>query len=406
MSLLLNSRILIPILAALSMLGALSIDAYLPALPAIASAFSVTAAAAQQTLAIYLFAFAFMTLFYGTLSDSFGRRSVILWAMGAYVLSSLGAGLATNLSTLLLFRFLQGLTAGAGNVIGRAVVGDLYQGSEAQRVIASISIVFGLAPAIAPILGGWLQSALGWRSIFGFIAFFSFILMLCSLRWLPETLAVEKRHPFHFKTLLLSYGKVISHRSFMFQALGIALSFTGVMLYVGSAPAFVLDILHLPVTHFGWLFIPLIGGMTIGSWVSGKWSHRFSGEKIIRIGYITMGLSALSNVFYTYFMQITLPWAVLPLMIYSFGMSIVMPTMTVQCLELFPERRGLAASLQTFIFMAVFAIASGVICPLLFGSAFKLAMGTAVGCALSLVSWSFGSQAAQEEMEAGATEKE
>jgi DHA1 family bicyclomycin/chloramphenicol resistance-like MFS transporter len=383
-------RSLIFVLAALSMLGALSIDAYLPALPSIAHGFSVSAPAVQQTLTAYLFAFAFMTLFYGTLSDSFGRRPVILISMALYVFSSLGAGLAPSLGWLLFFRFLQGLTAGAGGVVGRAIVGDLFTGAAAQRTMSYISVVFGLAPAIAPILGGWLQAAFGWRSIFGFIALFSFLLLLVCLQELPESLPREKRHPFHFRLIVANYWKVGCHARFVCKCLGIALSFSGIMIYVGAAPAFVLNILHLSVTEFGWLFIPLIGGMTLGSMVSGKLSHQYPPQIMIRAGYAIMILSVAANLIYTAFCPVEVPWAVLPMFSYGFGMALSTPAMTVMTLEMFPDYRGLASSLQSFTFMIVFALGSGLVCPLLFGSAFLLALGTAVGLGLSMVCWRCG----------------
>jgi DHA1 family bicyclomycin/chloramphenicol resistance-like MFS transporter len=383
-------RSLIFVLAALSMLGALSIDAYLPALPSIAHGFSVSAPAVQQTLTVYLFAFAFMTLFYGTLSDSFGRRPVILVSMTLYALSSLGAGLAPSLGWLLFFRFLQGLTAGAGGVVGRAIVGDLFTGAAAQRTMSYISMVFGLAPAIAPILGGWLQAAFGWRSIFGFIALFSFLLLLVCLRELPESLPREKRHPFHFRVIVANYWKVGCHARFIAKCLGIALSFSGVLIYVGAAPAFVLNILHLSVTEFGWLFIPLIGGMTLGSMVSGKLSHHHSPHAMIRAGYLIMILSVAANLTYTGFCAVEIPWAVLPMFFYGFGMALATPAMTVMTLEMFPAYRGLASSLQSFTFMIVFALGSGLVCPLLFGSAFLLALGSAIGLGLSMACWGWG----------------
>jgi DHA1 family bicyclomycin/chloramphenicol resistance-like MFS transporter len=382
-----NRGLLIFILAALSMLGALSIDAYLPALPSIAQNFSVSAPAAQQSLTVYLFAFAFMTLFYGTLSDSFGRRPVILIAMMLYFLSSVGVGLAGNLGWLLFFRFLQGLTAGAGSVVGRAIIGDLFSGAEAQRVMSYVSVIFGLAPAIAPVLGGWLQATLGWRSIFGFIALFSLALFLLCLRELPESLPRKKRHAFHMRVIFSNYWEVGSHARFILQSLSIAFSFSGIMLYVGAAPAFIMNILHLSVTDFGWLFIPIIAGMMTGSILAGKWSHRYSPTAVIRFGFIIMAISAIANVLYTFFFTATIPWAILPTMTYSFGMALGSPAMTVTALEIFPKTRGLAASLQSFTFMSVFAIGSGLICPLLFGSALRLAIGVGVGFGLSAISW-------------------
>ena len=353
-----NHRILICILAALSMTGALSIDAYLPALPSIAQNFGVSLAAAQQTLTIYLFAFAFMTLFYGTLSDSFGRRPVILVSLTLYFLSSIGAGCASSLGWLLVFRMLQGLSAGAGQVVGRAIVGDILTGAEAQRAMAYISVIFGLAPALAPILGGWLQVAFGWHSIFIFIALFTLILLVVCLRLLRESLPPKDRHPFHFKVIVANYWEVGCHARFMFQSFGNALSFSGVLIYIGAAPVFVMTILHLSVQDFGWLFIPLIGGLTLGSFLSGRWSHHYKPTSLIRAGYATMGTASLINLAYAWFFTAAIPWAVMPLALYGIGMSLAMPAMTVRMLEMFPRVRGLASSLQTFMFMIVFAIGS------------------------------------------------
>lgn len=378
------------ILAALSMLGALSIDAYLPALPSIARHFSVSLAASQQTLSVYLFAFAFMMLFYGTLSDSFGRRPVILGSLTLYFLSSLGAGLSNSLEELIFFRLVQGLSAGAGSVVGRAVVGDLLTGAEAQRAMSYISVVFGLAPAIAPVLGGWLQTAFGWRSIFGFIALFSLILLAICLRCLPESLQREHRHAFHFSVIVSNYWSVARHGEFIFRCLALAFSFSGVMLYVAGAPSFVMDVLHLPVTSFGWLFIPLIGGMTIGSLAAGRVSHHWKPAFTISTGYAIMILSSVTSVVYSLLCTVSIPWVIVPLTLYSFGMSLVSPAMTMETLELFPKVRGLASSLQGFSFMLIFALGSGLICPLLFGSAFKMAAAALSGLLLSGICWLIG----------------
>ena len=374
------------------MMGALSIDAYLPALPSIAHNFGVSAPAAQQTLTVYLFSFAFMTLFYGTLSDSFGRRPVILVSLLLYLLSSIGAGCAQNLGELLIFRVLQGLSAGAGGVVGRAIVGDLLSGAEAQRAMAYMSVIFGLAPAIAPILGGWLQAAFGWRSIFMFIALFTLILMVICYYLLPESLPRKDRHAFHFKVIVANYWEVGSHARFMVQSLGNVLSFSGILIYVGAAPVFVMNILHLSVKDFGWLFIPLIGGMTLGSYLSGWLSHRVTAATLIGVGYGIMFTSAFANLAYSWFFIAAIPWAVIPMFFYGIGMSLAMPAMTVLTLEMFPRVRGLASSLQSFLFMSIFAIGSGVICPLLFDSAFHLASGVIVGLILSLLFWCMGSR--------------
>jgi DHA1 family bicyclomycin/chloramphenicol resistance-like MFS transporter len=380
-------RVLVVILAALSMLGALSIDAYLPALPTIAQDFSSTLPIAQQTLTVYLVAFAFMTLFYGTLSDSFGRRPVILWSMIFYTVSSLGAAWAPSLSWLFFFRLVQGLSAGAGSVIGRAIVGDMFTGAEMQKIMSYISAVFGLAPAIAPIFGGWVLAGWGWRSIFYSIALFSFILLVACLRSLPESLAVEKRHPFHFGAILRRYIEVGSHAKFMLGSLSIALSFSGIMIYVAAAPVYIVDMLHLTVKDFGWLFVTFICGMTLGAMASGQLSHKVKPRVLILVGYLIMSGSALASLVYFYCFEPRVPWAVIPHFFYGFGMSLCTPAMTVITLEMFPQVKGLPASLQTFTFMVTFTLISGCIAPLLFASAFQLAAGAAIGVAISAALW-------------------
>jgi DHA1 family bicyclomycin/chloramphenicol resistance-like MFS transporter len=210
-----NHRVLIVVLAALSMLGALSIDAYLPALPTLAREFSITEPVAQQSLSAYMIGYAFMTLFYGTLSDSFGRRRIILFGLVMFIIGSLGSAAAPTFGWLCLFRLLQGLSGGAGQVVGRAMVSDLFTGKDAQKVVSLVSLVFGVAPAFAPIIGGWLLEAFGWRSIFLSTALFSSLLCTICYLFLQESLPVEKRHPFHFKLIVRHYVSAASHRHFM-----------------------------------------------------------------------------------------------------------------------------------------------------------------------------------------------
>src|SRR3954467_5929828 len=208
-------RLLTVILACLGMVGALAIDTYLPSFPAIGQTFAVGPLAVQQTLSVFLFAFAFMMLFYGTLSDSFGRRPVILVALAVYTLASAGAALAPSFGWLLVFRALQGLSAGAGSVIGQAIVQDRFSGAQAQKIMSHIMMVFGLAPAIAPVLGGWLHVTFGWRATFVFLALFGALMILLVYRGLPESLPKEQRHAFHGVAIARNYLKVLRNRQFL-----------------------------------------------------------------------------------------------------------------------------------------------------------------------------------------------
>jgi DHA1 family bicyclomycin/chloramphenicol resistance-like MFS transporter len=375
------------ILACLGMVGALAIDTYLPSIPTIGRDFQVSAVAVQQTLSVFLFSFAFMMLFYGTLSDAFGRRRVILASLAAYTLASLGAAFAPTFGSLLACRALQGLAAGAGSVIGQAIVQDRFSGAQAQKMMSHIMMVFGLAPAIAPVLGGWLHVTFGWRSTFVFLALFGAAMFALCWRALPETLPPEKRHPFHPGPIAKNYLKVLCNPAFLLLSLSVGLAFGGLSLYIGSAANFVMEILHLPETAFGWMFIPLISGMVIGS----AWgANRATGMAPARMkwrGFAIMAIACVINVGYNAFFTAEVPWAVLPLMVYSFGLAVAMPPIQVSALALFPDNRGLASSMLAFIQMMSFALVSGMVAPLLFGTALKLALGVTAGLTLSFAAW-------------------
>ncbi|NRR34307.1 multidrug effflux MFS transporter [Oxalobacteraceae bacterium] len=392
------------LLAGLSMVGPLAIDTYLPAFPAIAKDFDASALLVQQTLSAFLFCFAFMMLFYGTLSDSFGRRPVILVSLLVYVAASVGAALAPSFGVLLACRILQGLAAGAGSVVGRAIVQDRFSGVEAQKILSNIMMVFGLAPAIAPVLGGWLQVSFGWRSIFWFLAAFAVLMIVSVQRALPESLAVKDRQALHLGVIAANYWKVLSHRHFALLSIAVGMTFGGLALYIGSAAYFVINILHLPETAFAWLFIPLISGMVVGSALLGKLSDRFSQMALIKISYVLMIGAAAVNIAYNYYFVAEIPWAVLPLFVYTFGLALAMPPMTLIALNYFPNNNGLAASMQSFIQMLIFALVSGLVAPLLFDSALKLAYGVMAGMILSLLTWllaQLGEPAIDGQAEAG-----
>ena len=380
-------RLFTVILACLGMVGALAIDTYLPSIPSIGREFGVGQLAVQQTLTVFLFAFAFMMLFYGTLSDSFGRRPVILASLAVYTLASLGAAFAPSLAVLLVCRVLQGLAAGAGSVVGQAIVQDRFSGAQAQKIMSHIMMVFGLAPAIAPVLGGWLQVTFGWRATFYFLATFGTLMIVLVARALPESLPPAQRHAFHPVLIAKNYLKVLSNPQFLLLSLTVGMAFGGLSLYIGSAANFVMVILHLPETAFAWMFVPLISGMVLGSAWGGKAAARIPPARMMWIGFGVMATGALASVAYNLAFVAAVPWAVLPLLVYTFGLAVAMPAIQVGALALFPDNRGLASSMMSFIQMTAFAVTSGLVAPLLFESALKLACGVLGGLVLSFICW-------------------
>jgi DHA1 family bicyclomycin/chloramphenicol resistance-like MFS transporter len=382
-----RSWALAALLASLSMLGPFSVDTYLPAFPAIAQEFDVTPIAVQQTLSAYLFAFAGMMLWHGALSDALGRRPVVLAGLVIYAIATLGCAIAGNIASLWLFRALQGISAGTGLVIGRAIIRDRFQGAEAQRLMSQMTLVFGLAPAIAPVLGGVLLNLLGWRSIFWVLFVIVLLLIVWTARRLPETLPRERRLPMLPRALWTSYRTILPRLDFLLLAFIPALNFAAFFIYIASAPVFLLDLLHLTTLGFAWLFIPMISGIMIGAWLSGRLAGLRSPQRTIRLGYMLMFGGVVINLAVCWLAPAGVPWNVAPIFVFTMGTSVVMPTVTLLLLDLFPTMRGTASSLQGFVAFMLSAVNAGTISPALAHSLKSLALGMFGFSAASFALW-------------------
>jgi len=193
------------LLACLGMIGPFAIDTYLPAFAGIGSAIGATPVQMQQTLSSYLLGFAVMNLFHGALADSLGRRPVVLVGVAVFTLASVGCALSDSIGTLVFFRALQGASAGVGMVVSRAIIRDLYAPADAQRMMSQVTIFFGIAPAVAPMIGGLLFEWADWHSIFWLLAVLGLALLVANWRWLPETLPPSGRQLFRAGPLLRGY---------------------------------------------------------------------------------------------------------------------------------------------------------------------------------------------------------
>ena len=365
------------LLAALSALGPFSIDTYLPSFHEIAEKLHATPLEVQQTLTAYLLPFAAMTLWHGAISDALGRRRVILAALVLFGLASAGYAFATRIEQLWILRGLQGITAGAGIVISRAIVRDLFDGPPAQRLMSRITMMFALAPAMAPLVGGWLQSVFGWRSVFAFLALMTVVLGLAVWRLLPETLPAEKRQSLRVGYLASSYRRVLTSPRFLLACGALAFNFAGFFIYVLSAPMFLMTHLGVAETGFLWLFGPAMGGLMGGSWLAGRMAGRLSLPRTIAWGYGVMALAAALNLGLNAALAPALPWSVAPLFVYTLGMALAMPCLTLYALDPFPQQRGLAASCQTFLQSSGNGLAAGLLAPALWASTRTLAAGMA-----------------------------
>jgi DHA1 family bicyclomycin/chloramphenicol resistance-like MFS transporter len=366
------------LLAALAMLGPFSIDAYLPAFPSIEQSLSASAIQVQQTLTAYMAAFAVMILWHGALSDAFGRRSIILLSLAVYAIASIGCAAVHSIEYFWVFRMLQGVSAGAGVVIGRAIIRDLYSGSEAARMLSLVTMIFSVSPAIAPIVGGWVVAVSVWRTLF--LLLFAFTLLMLWQCWhnLPETLPIDQRQRFHPESLWKNYRKIFSSRMFQLKAAAIACNFSGLFLYVASAPAIITRHLGLGPTEFSWLFVPSVVGIFLGALAANRMAGSSSTQRQILIGFIFLMTSCLINVGYHALLPPALPWTVAPLFLYTIGMSMVAPGLTLLILDLFPAIRGTVASCQSFTMTMLSAVVAGLLAPMLSDSVLNLAIGQMV----------------------------
>ena len=375
------------LLALLGMLGPFSIDTYLPAFAGIAKSLGATPVQMQQTLSSYLFGFALMSLFHGALSDSVGRRPVVLWGVAIFTLASAGCALAQDIGQLVFFRGLQGLSAGAGIVVARAIVRDMFPPAQAQQVMSQITIYFGVAPAIAPIVGGWLFVHADWHSIFWFLTGVGALLWAINFKYLPETLDPTQRQPFNAPHLLAGYRQLGGDPKFLLLAFASGLPFNGMFLYVLAAPAFLGEHLQLQPTEFYKFFLITIGGIMMGAWLSGRLAGKVPAKQQIRHGFVIMlvvsSLNLVANLLFTPHVS----WALLPIGLFSIGWAMMMPVVTLLVLDLYPERRGMASSMQSFVASTANGLVAGLLVPLVLHSTIALAAASLSMMCIGLVAW-------------------
>ncbi len=274
------------LIGGLSMVSPFSIDTFFPAFHAMERALHVDAWQLQQVITAYMVPFAFASLVHGPLSDAIGRRPVMIWGMALYTVGSIACTLAPNYMSLIAARALQGATAGVGVVIGRAVIRDLYEGARAQRLMSVTTMIFSIAPAVAPIVGGWAHVAFGWRAVFAFMVLCGLMFAFSAWWKLPETHAARGAHPVQCDATSSSTSlTVLRHPEFLMLASAAALNFNSIALFIGSAPAIVETHWGLGETSYWMLFLPVIGGILVGATIAGYMAGRLDLVFQVRIGF-------------------------------------------------------------------------------------------------------------------------
>jgi DHA1 family bicyclomycin/chloramphenicol resistance-like MFS transporter len=365
------------LVAGLSMLGQFAIATYLPAFADMARSLQATDAQIQQTITAYMLPFGLMVLWHGAISDAIGRRRMILAGLALFGSGSALCAVAHDLQMLLAGRIIQGFSAGIGVTVGRAMVRDCFDGAAAQRQMALVGMVFALAPAIAPVCGGWLLYWTGWRSIFVFLAALSALMLFVAWRWLPETLPPEQRHSLHPVALLQGYAEVFAIPKFVCVALANAGMNMAIYVYVFSAPVFVTQHLGLGAQSFAWLFVPIVAGMLVGSVLSHQLADAMSAWRSAAIGYSVMLAANVINVGLAWLHEPGIPWSLLALPIFAVGLMLAQPGVQLLALDCVPARRGMASSCFVATQQIGNALSAALLIPSLMGSTRGLAGGMA-----------------------------
>jgi len=379
------------LLASLSMISPLSIDTFLPSFPTIAEEFGLTSWEVQQIITAYLLPFALFSLVHGPLSDALGRRRVVIGGLVLYTIGSIGCFLAPTFGIMLLCRVLQGLAAGIGPTVARALVRDLFEGANAQRLMSSVMMVFSLAPAVAPIIGGWVHVALGWRWVFGMLVVIGGALVLICTLLLPETHPKSQRTAFHPGALARSCWRVATGPAFFLLAVAAALAIASVFIYIGSAPAIILERWHLSETQFHYIFIPVVAGFMASSLLSVRMAGRVPRRRQLEIGFWLLCLSgAIGVVAHLFADEVAMLLVQVLWFCMALGAQMTYPVLSLEMIDMHPEARGAAASVQSFIALGVGALVMGMVAPVLHGDLNLLAWISLGMSAVALLAWRAG----------------
>ncbi len=360
--------------AALSnMIAPFSIDTYLPSFPAIENYYQVSRELLSTSMGAYLLAFSLTTLVWGPLADRFGRQKISVVSLVGFSLASVGCALALSFDYFLLFRVLQGIFAGGVIIAARAMIRDFFTPQEAQKAMSLIMMVFAIAPAIAPIIGGYLQLHYDWQSIFWFLSAYGvFTLFIIGL------LLKETQHPDHVqsiapKKLFNSYLHSLKHPLFIRLVLAQSFVFGGFFIYIAGSASLIFDHLKLGPEDFWMQFVPMVAGMILGAWLSHRLSNQKSPSQIIHLSLSIGGIAALFNLMLLFVTSPTVLTIIPALSLYAFALSLGLPALSILALDCLPEKRGMAASLQSLLQMGMAALVSIMLVPLVHTSLLAMA---------------------------------
>jgi DHA1 family bicyclomycin/chloramphenicol resistance-like MFS transporter len=381
------------LLTALAAFGPVSIDLYLPSLPSMVAVFHSTVSDVQLTLSVFIGGFAVGTLVHGPLSDRYGRRPVVLAGCALYCLASIACLFAPNIEMLTVGRCIQALGASAGPVIGRAVVRDIYPRQDAARMLSYMASAIAIAPAIGPIIGGWLQAVYGWQANFVLFTCFGLCVLTASWALLAETNSHRDPTSLMPMRLLQTFSTLICSRLFMGYTVTVSLVFGCIFSFISGAAFILIDVMGVAEQHFGFAFLSVVIGFSSGAFLSGRFSSTLGGGRTIELGCVVLLIGSLSGVALAWLGagSAAAPWNIIsvvgPVMLVFFSSALIIPNATAQAISPYGHIAGAANSLLGFLQMATGAIVGAIVGLTFSDSALPTMAQIAVLAILAVVSY-------------------
>ncbi|MDG6777733.1 MFS transporter [Thiomicrorhabdus sp. zzn3] len=324
----------------------------------------------------------------GPMSDRWGRRKIVLWSLLGYLLATVICALAPFYETLLFGRALQGVMAAGSLVASRAMIRDAFPPQEAQKAMAMVMMLFAVAPALAPIIGGWLEVHSGWRSVFYFLAIYAGLILILFYLRIGETQQVEHVQSIHPLSITRSYWHSLMHPHFLRLVVAQGLLVGGFFVYVVGSTSLIFDHLHLQEQDFWVFFVPVVAGILIGSFGSHRLAHKLSAPRVISLALLFGLFSVVSNMaLESWFDQPRVWWVVGPLVFYAIGFALANPALSIVALDCLPSKRGLAASVQSLMQMGTAALVASFVVPLVHHSLWLMACSQALMLLIAGALW-------------------
>jgi DHA1 family bicyclomycin/chloramphenicol resistance-like MFS transporter len=345
------------LLTALVALGQISTSIYIPSMPSLVGALAASPPAVNLTFSLFLLGFALSQIIFGPLSDRYGRRPVLFAGIGLYLLATVLCALATTIEALIVGRFLQGMAAASGPVLGRAMVRDIYGPEETARAMAYIGAALAISPALAPIFGGYLQVCCGWRAAFVVLGAVGVLILVLAFRVLGETNTAPDPRALEVRAIARAFGTLLRDRRYCGYTLAVSFVFAGLMVYTGIGPFVFIDFLGLSPEHYGMLALVTVTGFLIGSLIAGRMTARFGLDRLLVAGAVIClvgggGMAALAVVGSRDVFAGVLV-LVLPMTVFTLGMGLVLANGMAGAMAPFPRIAGAASALMGFVQMVV-----------------------------------------------------